>query len=111
MFTGIIQQIATVLALTKVDCGVRLVISCAGWDTPVQLGESICTSGCCLTVVDYSVENDKTTISFDVIHETLLCTNIGNLEVGDKVNLERSLRADSLLGGHFVQVNILTIQK
>jgi riboflavin synthase len=111
MFTGLIQQIARVHSLKTVNCGVRLGISCAGWDTSVQLGESICTAGCCLTIVEYCEENDKTIISFDVVHETLRCTNLGELEVGEAVNIERSLRADSLLGGHFVQGHIDGIEE
>lgn len=111
MFTGLIQQIARVQSISETDCGIQLAILCLGWDIPVQHGESICTAGCCLTVVNHSKECNKTTIFFDVVHESLACTNLGNLEVGDEVNLERSLRADSLLGGHFVQGHIDGIEE
>jgi riboflavin synthase len=106
MFTGLIQQMAKVVSISSDECGVRLVISCAGWDSPLEMGESICTSGCCLTVAGISEENAKKQISFDVVRETLDCTTIGSWNVGSSVNLERSLRPDSLLGGHFVQGHI-----
>jgi len=106
MFTGLVEQMATIASVEQVSWGIRLSIKSKGWDLPTTLGESICTSGCCLTVVEAKEEDGQTLISFDVIPETLRCTTLGGLVEGDSVNLERSLRADTLLGGHFVQGHI-----
>ena len=111
MFTGIIEQTATLTGIIKTEFGVRLTISCEGWAERVSLGESICTSGCCLTVAETSGELGQTSISFDVVHETLRCTTMGDLSVGDTVNLERSLRGDSFLGGHYVQGHVDAVEK
>ena len=111
MFTGLIQQMAKVVTLLNEPSGVRLVVSCAGWDSTLEMGESICTSGCCLTVAGLSEENAEKHISFDVVHETLACTTLGDWSPGTLVNLERSLRPDSLLGGHFVQGHVDGVEK
>jgi riboflavin synthase len=66
-------------------------------DFDLQLGESVSVNGVCLTVIKHKGE-----ISFDVSPETLKSTNIGELKVGDKVNLERALKLSDRLGGHLV---------
>ncbi len=106
MFTGLVQKIAKVASFEAEEWGVRLVISCSQWTEAIELGESICTSGCCLTVVANHIENGQNQISFDIVPESLRCTTLKLLEKGSKVNLERSLRPDSLLGGHFVQGHV-----
>ncbi len=106
MFTGLVQKIATVASSEKEEWGVRLVITCSEWAKPIEMGESICTAGCCLTVMEYLVENGENRISFDIVPESLRCTTLGNLTEGSRVNVERSLRSDSLLGGHFVQGHV-----
>jgi riboflavin synthase len=106
MFTGLVQKVAKVILLKEESWGTRLVISCSLWPDEIQLGESICTSGCCLTVSEKQLNNEEIEISFDVIPETLDCTTLGSLLSGSKVNIERSLRSDSLLGGHFVQGHV-----
>ena len=106
MFTGIIEQTATLTEIAKTGAGSRLTIACEGWPREVVLGESICTSGCCLTVVACSGEYGEMALSFDVIHQTLQCTTLGKVEIGDSVNIERSLTLDSLLGGHIVQGHV-----
>ena len=68
----------------------------------LALGESIALNGCCLTVV----ECDAATCRFEIGPETLLRTNLGALRVGDRVNLERSLRMGDRLGGHLVQGHV-----
>jgi riboflavin synthase len=106
MFTGLVQQLAKVISLSNAENGVRLLISCKVWDTPVELGESISASGCCLTIVSFEENNGELSILFDVVPETLRCTTLGRFSEGAQINVERSLRADSLLGGHFVQGHV-----
>jgi len=106
MFTGIIEQTATLIDIAKTRTGSKLTIACEGWSRKVDLGESICVSGCCLTVMQCSGDFGKLNISFDIIPETLQRTTLGMLEVGDSINIERSLTTNSLLGGHFVQGHV-----
>ena len=68
-----------------------------------ELGDSIAVNGCCLTVVDLGADRQW---SADVVDETLSRTNLGDLEPGDAVNLERPLRLDGRLGGHLVQGHV-----
>ncbi|MBC7782554.1 MAG: riboflavin synthase [Burkholderiales bacterium] len=100
MFTGIVETTLEVLSALDHAGGRRMVLP-RTWDD-VKLGESIAVNGCCLTVAH--VEEDK--LHFDIIHETLNRTNLGLLHPGDKVNIERSLRAGARIDGHFVQGHI-----
>lgn len=101
MFTGLIEATGTVRARGPVAGGQRLTI-----ETPLAaelaLGDSVATSGVCLTVV----ARDATTWSADVSPETLRVTALGGLTEGDQVNLERPLAIGSRLGGHFVQGHV-----
>lgn len=97
MFTGLIESIGTVERLDDSPAGRRLRVG-AALAGELQLGESIAVSGVCLTVVD----RDASGFAADVSPETLRVTTLGGLAVGRRVNLERSLRADARLGGHFV---------
>ena len=73
---------------------------------PLALGESVAVNGCCLTVV--ATAGGRATFDVQAGPETLLRTNLGDLEAGDPVNLERSLRVGDRLGGHFVQGHVDT---
>ena len=106
MFTGIIEQTGTLTDIAKSGSGTRITLTCEGWLAQVSLGESICVSGCCLTVMRCSGEHGEMLLSFDVIPQTLQCTTLQNLRIGNNVNLERSLTSTSLLGGHFVQGHV-----
>ncbi len=101
MFTGLIEATGTVRARGPVAGGQRLTI-----ETPLAaelaLGDSVATSGVCLTVA----ARDATTWSADVSPETLRVTALGGLTEGDEVNLERPLAIGSRLGGHFVQGHV-----
>lgn len=110
MFTGIIEQTATLTQIDDTAAGSRLTIFCKGWEKELALGESICVSGCCLTVAGCSGEFGNAIISFDVIPQTLACTTLSNLSVGDSVNLERSLTYESLIGGHFLQGHVDAVE-
>lgn len=101
MFTGIVQAVGTIEALTPLGAemrgGVRLTVDTGGLDlSDVALGDSVCVQGACLTVV--GIADGK--LSFDVSRETLDCTT-GLAECG-RVNLETSLGLGDKLGGHLV---------
>jgi riboflavin synthase len=98
MFTGLVQRLAAVVAVVPEGAGVRLVVDDAPTAAGVALGDSVAVNGCCLTVV--SVEG--TCVAFQAGSETLSRTNLGRLESGSRVNLERSLRVGDELGGHLV---------
>lgn len=104
MFTGLVEGTGTISSLQpEGDAAVRLAIEVpelmAGEGT---LGESVAINGCCLTVVEFT----ETVWQFQAGEETLSKTNLGELEAGSLVNLERSLKADARLGGHFVQGHV-----
>ena len=105
MFTGIVQAIGRIAALQPNASGLHLVIDRQGW-SPVGIsfapGDSVGVSGVCLTLVAC----DARTLAFDVIAETLATSKLGELQVGDRVNLEPCLTAQMQLGGHFVQGHV-----
>lgn len=101
MFTGIVEQIGSVLDVAEQAEGRRLVLSGQGLvDVPV--GASIAVNGVCLTAV--KVEDERVTV--DVIPETLNRTNLGEVGAGGRVNLERPMRADGRFDGHIVQGHV-----
>ena len=102
MFTGLIEEVGTVVALEKNLHGAKLSIAAAGFPEKVHPGESIAVNGCCLTV---SQSRDDQ-IVFDLLEETIQRTNLRTLGRQDPVNLERALVADGRLGGHFVQGHV-----
>lgn len=103
MFSGIVQAVGNVAALQPRGGDVRLVVDAAalGMDG-VALGDSICVSGVCLTVVDV----DAPRLAFDVSNETLSCTSLGALRVCSDVNLEKALRLADRLDGHLVSGHV-----
>src|ERR1043165_9116665 len=102
MFTGIIQATGCVRSLQRETALTRLVLDAPGIAAPIPLGSSIAVSGVCLTVT----ATDLPYLSFDVVPETLARTTLGSLSPGDRVNLERSLRAGDPLDGHVVQGHV-----
>src|SRR5262245_54853710 len=101
MFTGLIESLATISRAEDTGAGRRLAVR-DPMSRELAVGESVAVNGACLTVV--GIDGDE--FEFDVGPETLLRTNLGALVAGDRVNLERSLRAGDRLGGHFVQGHI-----
>ena len=101
MFTGLIECLGNVCSLTAAGAGRELVVA-VPFAGELSLGDSVAVNGCCLTVV----ERDAHTCRFQVGPETLSKTDLGALVPGDRVNLERSLRAGAPLGGHIVQGHI-----
>lgn len=110
MFTGLVQARGVVKAISPTGTGVRLVIDGGGWTHRPDPGDSIAVNGCCLTLtgapVDGNGPGSGPILAFDAIPETLAKTTLGALDAGARVNLERSLRADSLIGGHIVQGHV-----
>ena len=100
MFTGLIQYLGIVESIVEGEKGFWLRIEAPEPFFPAQLGESISVDGCCLTLVEN--ENRTNFLSFEVISQTLDMTTLGFLKVGDKVNLERAVTLETLLGGHLV---------
>jgi len=97
MFTGIVQAVGTIEAAAPLEQGVRLAVAADGLDVAdVELGDSVCVQGACLTVIAVAGRR----LSFDVSRETLDCT-VG-LDRPGNVNLEKSLRMGDKLGGHLV---------
>ena len=102
MFTGLVEAMGIVHQCQDDGAGVRLRIAepTVAKDAPV--GASLAVNGVGLTVV----ASDASSLVFQAGPETLRCTNLGQLGVGDRVNLERSLRAGDQLGGHIVQGHV-----
>ena len=98
MFSGIIETTGTITNISPLAEGVRLSLRTNLPSQEISPGESICTNGACLTVT--AIEADQ--LSFDVSAESLRRTTLGALQVGDGVNLERSLRLEDRLSGHLV---------
>jgi riboflavin synthase len=102
MFTGLVEALGIVRRLEADGAGRQLAVAEPRLAPELALGESVAVNGACLTVV----EQNGDAFSFQVGPETLQRTNLGELQVGDRVNLERSLRLSDRLGGHLVQGHI-----
>jgi len=101
MFSGIIEEAATVVKLEKELGNIHISLACSFIDE-LKIDQSISHNGVCLTVV--KKEDKYYTVT--AIKETLEKTNLGLLKIGDKVNLERSLKLNNLLDGHLVQGHV-----
>lgn len=101
MFSGIVEEAATVLHLEREQENLHITMRCSFTDE-LKIDQSISHNGVCLTVV--RIEGETYTVT--AIRETLQKSNLGLLQVGDKVNLERSTRLDSRLDGHMVQGHV-----
>jgi riboflavin synthase len=98
MFTGIIEDLGTVNRISRKGEDAFLIVDTSMNLGDINIGDSISVSGACLTVT----EKGNKRFSADVSAETLARTNLKSLKTGDKVNLEKSLRLNSFLGGHLV---------
>jgi riboflavin synthase len=98
VFTGIIEELGTVKAIEEQPDAKRITIEGPVVTSDVSRGDSIAVCGACLTAVE--IENGSFTA--DVMNETLRLTNLGDLKVGDRVNLERAMNAATRFGGHMV---------
>ncbi len=101
MFSGIVEKTGIVKEIKKDGENVHFTLTCEFADE-LKIDQSLSHNGVCLTVVD--VKNGTYTVT--AVKETLIKSNLGLLKVGDEVNLERSMKPDSLLDGHIVQGHV-----
>lgn len=110
MFTGLVQSVGRVVEHPgpRREGLLRLDIDPAPWSHTPALGDSICVSGCCLTLarLERSATGRPARWGFDVVRETLDKTTLGSLAPGARVNLEHALTPTTLMGGHFVQGHV-----
>lgn len=104
MFSGIVEEAAEVVSLVRDDGNLHLTLKCSFVDE-LKIDQSVAHNGVCLTVVAL---NPDGTYTVTAIQETLNRSNLGDLNVGDLVNLERSMKLDSRLDGHIVQGHVDT---
>ncbi len=104
MFTGLIEEMGECQWLHRSTESTQLTVLAPHIEKRIRTGDSVAINGCCLTVTSHK----KGQIAFDLLEETLNCTNLKALRPGDGVNLERALAADGCLGGHFVQGHVDT---
>lgn len=101
MFTGLVEATGTVISLEERGEQARLTLAIP-FAGELAVGDSVATNGCCLTVTDLVPGG----ACFDLLMQTLRKTSLGSLATGAPVNLERALRANARLGGHFVQGHV-----
>ena len=104
MFSGIVEEAAQVVAIDREEGNLHLTLKCT-FAHELKIDQSVAHNGVCLTVVDFP---SKETYRVTAIQETLNRSNLGDLKVGDLVNLERSMKFDGRLDGHIVQGNVDT---
>ena len=102
MFTGIVEELGTVVALESQSDAMRLSVHGPLVTSDAKLGDSISVNGVCLTVATL----DGEVFTADVMRETLDKTSLGALQPGDRVNLERAVTPTTRLGGHVVQGHV-----
>lgn len=102
MFTGIIEEIGTIIAIEKRNQSAKLVISANKILQDIHLGDSIAVNGICLTACQVS----KSSFTADVMVETIHRSNLGSLKKGSVVNLERAMPANGRFGGHIVSGHV-----
>ena len=101
MFSGIVEEAAKVVDIQKEQENIHITLSCS-FAKNLKIDQSVSHNGVCLTVVKQ--QGDTYTVT--AIKETLEKSNLGLLQIGDKVNLERSMKLESLLDGHMVQGHV-----
>ncbi|MBQ1268733.1 MAG: riboflavin synthase [Muribaculaceae bacterium] len=104
MFSGIVEEAAQVVAIDREEGNLHLTLKCT-FAHELKIDQSVAHNGVCLTVVDFPSEE---TYRVTAIQETLNRSNLGDLKVGDLVNLERSMKFDGRLDGHIVQGHVDT---
>ena len=103
MFSGIVEEAATVVAVTADGGNVRLRVRCS-FAGQLSIDQSVAHNGVCLTVVE--IDTNASTYDVVAIAETLQRSNLGDLRPGDLVNLERSMVMNGRLDGHIVQGHV-----
>jgi riboflavin synthase len=102
MFSGIVEEAGRILRLERTSRSIGMTVEASIAGSDVRVGDSVAVNGCCLTAVRVARTRGKTRIQFDLLEETWRMTSFGQLKEGARVNLERSLRLNDRLGGHFV---------
>lgn len=103
MFSGIVEQMARVERLVRENGNLNITLSCP-FTEELHIDQSVAHNGVCLTVV--TIQGQLYTVT--AIEETLIKSNLGNLQLGDLVNVERSMKADGMIDGHIVQGHVDT---
>jgi riboflavin synthase len=106
VFTGIVEEVGTLLVREEQSDAARLLIRARTVLDGVALGDSISVNGVCLTVTDVRPDGEDGVWGTDVMAETLSRSSLGGLGAGDPVNLERAVTAHTRLGGHLVQGHV-----
>jgi len=101
MFSGIVEEAAKVVAIEKEQDNLHITMECS-FVSELKVDQSLAHNGVCLTVV----RKTDTTYTVTAIRETLIKSNLGQLQAGDKVNLERSVAINGRLDGHIVQGHV-----
>ncbi|HEX9048523.1 MAG TPA: riboflavin synthase [Verrucomicrobiae bacterium] len=102
MFTGIVQEAGAIEKITPTKKAIEMTVRANVCGRGVKVGDSVAVNGCCLTAVKIAARGKAKLIQFDLLQESWQRTNFQFARVGSLVNLERSLRANGELGGHFV---------
>ncbi|QCI17522.1 riboflavin synthase subunit alpha [Buchnera aphidicola (Acyrthosiphon lactucae)] len=112
MFTGIVNGIAIIVLIEKKKKHYSYTIKIPSiLSKNLKLGDSISHNGCCLTVKLIDNSYDSSYITCDVIEETLKSTNLGTLNIGDSINIERSVKYGDEIGGHIISGHIMSTAK
>jgi riboflavin synthase len=102
MFTGLIEEVGSVIAVSAANNDTELKIAAPHLAKKMRRGDSVAVNGCCLTLSSHP----GNALGFHLLAETIAHTNLGNLRRGDSVNLERAVAAKERFGGHFVQGHV-----
>jgi riboflavin synthase len=111
MFTGLVEETGTVVAIKPAAKSIELTVSANLTARGLKVSDSLAVNGCCLTVVKLAARGKQKLVRFDLLKETWERTNLQFTRPGSLVNLERPLRTDGSLGGHFVTGHIDGIGK
>ena len=106
MFTGIVEETGTIERIKPAAKSIELTVRAKLCGRGLKIGASLAINGCCLTVVKLAKRGASTLAQFDLLKETWVRTNLQFAKAGAMVNLERPLRTDGNLGGHFVTGHI-----
>jgi riboflavin synthase len=102
LFTGIVEEMGTVQSMEEREGGYYLTVGASAVPGDLRLGDSVAVNGACLTVTDF----DADSFTVNLAPETLRRTNLGDVQPGDGVNLERALAVGARMGGHYVQGHV-----
>lgn len=102
MFTGIVQGYCEVIALAHEEGVTTMSVDLGKSAEGLDPGASVALNGCCLTATSVNAEY----VTFDIVRETSTLTNLGSLEVGDRLNVERSLSVGEEIGGHILSGHV-----